>query len=172
MPIGACCARKEVAEALGSGTHGSTYGGSPIACASALASISEILDRHLSENAEEVGAYLMEQLRTLPHVKEVRGRGLLVGVEYDIPIAMEVKWGTFKRHALITAIGDSINRMIPPLIATKKDVDLLVERMRGAAWRRQLRCRQPRAADKKELSESSPELFFCLAGLKGSCNDL
>ena len=74
----------------------------------------------------------MEQLRTLPHVKEVRGRGLLVGVEYDIPIAMEVKWGTFKRHALITAIGDSINRMIPPLIATKKDVDLLVERMRGA----------------------------------------
>ncbi|MBM6685084.1 acetylornithine/succinylornithine family transaminase [Faecalicatena contorta] len=132
MPIGACCARKEVAEALGSGTHGSTYGGSPIACASALASISEILDKHLSENAKEVGDYLMEQLATLPHVKEVRGRGLLVGVEYDIPIAMEVKWGTFRRHALITAIGDSINRMIPPLIATKEDVDLLVERMRGA----------------------------------------
>ena len=132
MPIGACCARREVAEALGSGTHGSTYGGSPIACASALASISEILDKNLSENAKEVGGYLMEQLATLPHVKEVRGRGLLVGVEYDIPIAMEVKWGTFKRHALITAIGDSINRMIPPLIATKKDVDLLVERMRDA----------------------------------------
>ncbi len=132
MPIGACCARKKVAEALGSGTHGSTYGGSPIACASALASISEILDHHLSENAEEVGNYLMDQLRTLPHVKEVRGRGLLVGVEYDLPIAMEVKWGTFRRRALITAIGDSINRMIPPLIASRKDVDRLVGKMREA----------------------------------------
>lgn len=132
MPIGACCARKKVAEALGSGTHGSTYGGSPIACASALASISEILDHHLSENAEEVGNYLMDQLRTLPHVKEVRGRGLLVGVEYDLPIAMEVKWGTFRRRALITAIGDSINRMIPPLIASRKDVDRLIGKMREA----------------------------------------
>ena len=132
MPIGACCARKKVAEALGSGTHGSTYGGSPIACASALASISEILDHHLSENAEEVGNYLMDQLRTLPHVKEVRGRGLLVGVEYDLPIAMEVKWETFRRRALITAIGDSINRMIPPLIASRKDVDRLIGKMREA----------------------------------------
>ena len=102
MPIGACCARKEVAEALGSGTHGSTYGGSPIACASALASISEILDRHLSENAEEVGAYLMEQLRTLPHVKEVRGRGLLVGVEYDIPIAMDKARKEYLEPSLMT----------------------------------------------------------------------
>lgn len=132
MPIGACCARKEVAKALGSGTHGSTYGGSPIACAAALASVSEILDKHLSENAKEVGAYMIEKLQTLPHVKEARGRGLLVGVEYDLPIAMDVKWGTFRRHALITAIGDSVNRMIPPLIATKEDVDSLVEKMRGA----------------------------------------
>ena len=97
MPIGACCARKEVAQALGAGTHGSTYGGSPIACAAALASVSEILDRHLSENAAEVGAYMIRRLAALPHVKEARGRGLLVGVEYDIPIAMEVKWGTFRR---------------------------------------------------------------------------
>ena len=74
----------------------------------------------------------MDQLRTLPHVKEVRGRGLLVGVEYDLPIAMEVKWGTFRRRALITAIGDSINRMIPPLIASRKDVDRLIGKMREA----------------------------------------
>ena len=132
MPIGACCARKEVAQALGAGTHGSTYGGSPIACAAALASVSEILDRHLSENAAEVGAYMIRRLASLPHVKEARGRGLLVGVEYDIPIAMEVKWGTFHRGALITAIGDSVNRMVPPLIATKEDVDALITKMRGA----------------------------------------
>lgn len=132
MPIGACCARKEVAAALGAGTHGSTYGGHPVACAATLASVSEILDNHLSENAKEVGAYFVEKLAKLPHVVEARGRGLLVGCEYDIPIAMDVKWNTFKRHALITAIGDNINRMIPPLTATKEDVDQVVEIMKAA----------------------------------------
>ena len=132
MPIGACCARKEVAAALGAGTHGSTYGGHPVACAAALASVSEILDNHLSENAKEVGAYFVEKLAKLPHVVEARGRGLLVGCEYDIPIAKDVKWNTFKRHALITAIGDNINRMIPPLTATKEDVDQVVEIMKAA----------------------------------------
>ena len=132
MPIGACCARKEVAAAFSAGTHGSTYGGHPIACAAALASVSEILDNHLSENAKEVGDYFVKQLATLPHVVEARGRGLLVGCEYDIPISMDVKWNTFKHHALITAIGDKVNRMIPPLTATKEDVDKLIVIMRQA----------------------------------------
>ena len=132
MPIGACCARKEVAAAFGAGTHGSTYGGHPIACAAALASVSEILDNNLSENAKEVGDYFIKQLATLPHVVEARGRGLLVGCEYDMPIALDVKWNTFKHHALITAIGDKVNRMIPPLTATKEDVDKLILIMRQA----------------------------------------
>ena len=132
MPIAACCASKKVAAALSSGTHGSTYGGHPVACAAALASISEILDNHLSENADEVGRYLIKELSKLPHVKEARGKGLLAGCEYELPIAMEVKWGCMKRHALITAIGTDINRMIPPLIATKEDVDRLVDIMREA----------------------------------------
>ena len=55
MPIAACCTTKEIAEAFGSGTHGSTYGGHPVACAAALASISEILDKDLSDNAKVVG---------------------------------------------------------------------------------------------------------------------
>ena len=132
MPIGACCTRKEVAAAFGAGTHGSTYGGHPIACAAALASVSEILDNNLSENAKEVGDYFIKQLATLPHVVEARGRGLLVGCEYDMPIALDVKWNTFKHHALITAIGDKVNRMIPPLTATKEDVDKLILIMRQA----------------------------------------
>ena len=126
MPIAACCTTKEIAEAFGSGTHGSTYGGHPVACAAALASISEILDKDLSGNAKVVGEYMVEQMSKLPHVKEARGRGLLVGCEYDLPIALEVKWGCMRRHALITAIGSSVNRMIPPLIATKEDVDKLM----------------------------------------------
>lgn len=130
MPIAACCATEKLAAALSSGTHGSTYGGHPVACAAALASISEILDNHLSENAKEVGEYMKKKLSGLPHVKEARGRGLLVGCEYDLPIAADVKWGCMKRHALITAIGTDVNRMVPPLIATKADVDQLVSIMR------------------------------------------
>ena len=132
MPIAACCASEKVAKAFSSGTHGSTYGGHPVACAAALASISEILDRHLSENAEQVGNYLIRKLSKLPHVREARGKGLLVGCEYELPIAMDVKWGCMKRHALITAIGTDINRMIPPLIADRKDVDRLVDIMQEA----------------------------------------
>lgn len=132
LPMGACCARKEVAEALSAGTHGSTYGGHALACAAALASVSEILEKDLSRNAREMGEYMKEQLAKLPHVKEARGRGLLVGCEYDIPIAAEVKHGCLDRMALITAIGDCINRMIPPLIVTKKQIDELMIIMHAA----------------------------------------
>ena len=132
MPIAACCTTKEIAEAFGSGTHGSTYGGHPLACAASLASISEILDRDLSGNAKVMGEYMKEKLAELPHVKEARGRGLLVGCEYDIPIAVEVKHGCLDRMALITAIGDSVNRMIPPLIGTKKQIEELMLIMRAS----------------------------------------
>ncbi len=132
MPIGACCASSRVAKSLGAGTHGSTYGGHPLACAAGYASISEILDKDLSGNAREMGGYMMKQLSRLPHVREARGRGLLVGCEYDIPIAAEVKHGCLERMALITAIGDSVNRMIPPLIVTKKQIDELMIIMRDS----------------------------------------
>ena len=132
MPIGACCASEEVAAVFTSGTHGSTYGGHCVTCAAGLASVTEILDNNLSENAKEMGEYMKQELAKLPHVKEARGRGLLVGCEYDIPIAVEVKHGCLDRMALITAIGDSVNRMIPPLIVTKKQIDELMLIMRAS----------------------------------------
>ena len=130
MPIGACCATNEVAKAFTPGTHGSTYAGHAVACAAALASVTEILDKDLSGNARRVGRYLRQELAKLPHVKEVRGKGLLVGCEYDLPIAVEVKHEALERKVLFTAIGDQVNRMIPPLIASKKDVDQLIRVMR------------------------------------------
>lgn len=126
MPIGACCATEKVAKAFGAGTHGSTYGGHALACAAGLASITEILDRDLSRNARKMGEYMKQELSKLPHVVEARGRGLLVGCEYDIPIAVDVKHGVLERMALITAIGDKVNRMVPPLIVTKKQIDELM----------------------------------------------
>ncbi len=124
MPIGAICATKEVAQAFSMGSHGTTFGGHPVSCAAALAQITELLDRDLAGNAKKVGGYFMDKLKTLPHVKEVRGQGLLVGVEFDDSVkGIEVKHGCFDNKLLITAIGSHMIRMVPPLIATTQDCD-------------------------------------------------
>ncbi len=133
MPIGAICATEEVAKAFTPGSHGTTFGGHPVCCAAALAEINELLDRDLAGNAKKIGAYFMEQLKTLPRVKEVRGQGLLVGVEFDDSISgVEVKHGCLDRHLLITAIGEHTIRMIPPLIITEADCDKAVAIIREA----------------------------------------
>ena len=124
MPIGAICATKEVASAFTMGSHGTTFGGHPVSCAAALAEVNELLDRNLADNAEKMGEYMKKKLATLPHVKEVRGQGLLIGCEFDDTISgVEVKHGCFDRKLLITAIGKHIIRLIPPLIITEADCD-------------------------------------------------
>ena len=133
MPIGAICATAEVAKSFTPGSHGTTFGGHPVCCAAALAEVNELLDRDLAGNAAKIGAYFMEQLKTLPHVKEVRGQGLLVGVEFDDTISgVDVKHECLHRHLLITAIGAHIIRMIPPLIITEEDCDKAVAIIREA----------------------------------------
>ena len=133
MPIGAICATAEVAKAFTPGSHGTTFGGHPVCCAAALAEVNELLDRDLAGNAAKIGAYFMEQLKTLPHVKEVRGQGLLVGVEFDDTISgVDVKHECLHRHLLITGIGAHIIRMIPPLIITEEDCDKAVAIIREA----------------------------------------
>ena len=133
IPIGAICATAEVAKAFTPGSHGTTFGGHPVCCAAALAEVNELLDRDLAGNAAKIGAYFMEQLKTLPHVKEVRGQGLLVGVEFDDTISgVDVKHECLHRHLLITAIGAHIIRMIPPLIITEEDCDKAVAIIREA----------------------------------------
>ena len=133
MPIGAICATAEVAKAFTPGSHGTTFGGHPVCCAAALAEVNELLDRDLAGNAAKIGAYFIEQLKTLTHVKEVRGQGLLVGVEFDDTISgVDVKHECLHRHLLITAIGAHIIRMIPPLIINKEDCDKAVAIIREA----------------------------------------
>lgn len=127
MPIGAMCTSAKLAKTFGAGAHGSTYAANPVCCAAALAEIEEILDRNLAANAKEVGAYFMEQLTKLPYVKEIRGKGLLVGVEFTKPIAFEVKHRAVENRLLITAVRPEIIRMAPPLIATKEDCDKAIE---------------------------------------------
>jgi acetylornithine/N-succinyldiaminopimelate aminotransferase len=124
MPIGAICAKAEVAKAFTAGSHGTTFGGHPVSCAAALAEVDELLSRDLAGNAKKMGDYFMAKLAKLPHVKEVRGQGLLVGVEFDDSVnGVDVKHGCFDRKLLITAIGAHTIRMVPPLILTEADCD-------------------------------------------------
>ena len=124
MPIGAICATEEVSKAFSAGSHGTTFGGHPVCCAAALAEVNELLDRDLAGNAKKVGDYFAAKLEKLPHVKEVRHQGLLVGVEFDDTISgVDVKHGCFDRHMLITAIGSHIIRMVPPLIVSEEECD-------------------------------------------------
>ena len=127
MPIGAICATEEVSKAFSAGSHGTTFGGHPVSCAAALAEVGELLDRDLAGNAKKVGDYFAAKLEKLPHVKEVRHQGLLVGVEFDDSLGgVDVKHGCLDRKLLITAIGAHIIRMIPPLIVTEEDCDKAV----------------------------------------------
>lgn len=127
MPISAVCASNEVSKAFTMGSHGSTYGGNPVCCAAAYAQINELLDRKLADNAKKMGEYFMNKLKDLPHVKDVRGKGLLVGVEFDLPIGLDIKHNCIDRKLLVTLIGTSIIRMVPPLILTKADCDKAYE---------------------------------------------
>ena len=128
MPIGAICATEEVSKAFTPGSHGTTFGGHPVSCAAALAEVNELLDRNLADHAKKMGDYFLNRLRDLPHVKEVRGQGLLVGVEFDDTISgVDVKHDCLHRHLLITAIGAHTIRMIPPLIITEEDCDKAYE---------------------------------------------
>ena len=127
MPISAVCATKEAAKAFTPGSHGTTYGGNPLCCAAAYAQITEMIAGDYAAKASKIGAYFMEKLKKLPNITEVRGRGLLVGIELKDKIAVAVKRKCLGKRLLLTAIGDKIIRMVPPLIASEADCDKAYE---------------------------------------------
>jgi acetylornithine/N-succinyldiaminopimelate aminotransferase len=136
FPISAICTSGEIAKAFNLGSHGSTYGGNSVCCAAALAQITELLEGNMAAAAKETGAYFMEKLRALPRVKEVRGKGLLVGIELDGPIGLAVKHHCLDNKLLVTLIGDRIIRAIPPLTVSRADCDkalaILAEAIKAA----------------------------------------
>jgi acetylornithine aminotransferase len=129
MPIGVMMAKPHIAEALGPGTHGSTFGGNPVSCSAALAVLRTIEDEHLLDHVQEVGAYFLDGLRRLQKkyafITEVRGRGLMVAAELDRPGGhMVVK--AMERGYLINCTVDYVLRFLPPLIITRQEVDGLL----------------------------------------------
>jgi acetylornithine aminotransferase len=130
MPIGACLARESVAAVLTPGTHASTFGGNPLACAAALAVCRVLLEGRLLEQAKRMGEYLAKGLADCKDrhrmVRDVRGMGLLQGMELDID-ARDVVSDCLARGLLINATSDRILRFVPPFVITQREIDKLLE---------------------------------------------
>ena len=133
MPLGAMIAREEISTWTRS-THGSTFGGNPVACAAALATISLIEDG-LIMNARDVGAYLRESLAKSqslhPRISDVRGLGLMIGVEFvgndgkpDAKFRDQVIFKCFDQGLLLLSCGESTIRFCPPLIVKRNEVEI------------------------------------------------
>jgi len=126
VPIGVLLA-KERACVFQPGDHATTFGGTPLVCAAALATLRTIIDNKLWENAATVGAYLkarLEQLQgTFPIIAEVRGIGLMVGVDFQTEVAKRLVDLALAKGLILNATGPRTIRMVPPLIVTKADVD-------------------------------------------------
>lgn len=133
LPIGALVASTDVADAFAPGDHGSTFGGGPVVCAAARATLSALASERLGENAETVGAYLRAGLETLKDrtgfITDVRGRGLMVGATLAKPIAADAAGSALSRGIVVNSIGVDILRFLPPLMCTTAEVDTLLDTM-------------------------------------------
>lgn len=130
VPIGAFMATDKVANAFHAGDHGSTFGGNPLACAAACVVLDALIDGNLMENAKEIGAYLQSKFKEYkakyPNlIKEVRGRGLILGMELTRP-GREIANECLDYGAIINCTAGNVLRFVPPLNITKAHVDELI----------------------------------------------
>jgi acetylornithine aminotransferase len=120
VPIGVCLARQRYADVFTPGSHGSTFGGNPLACRAALAVLEVLSESNIAERARTLGARMLrafEPLRGLPGVRDVRGLGLLLGIELEQPCGALVE-RALQRGLLINVTVDRVIRLLPPLIIT------------------------------------------------------
>jgi len=135
FPIGALLAKDFVAKAFEKGDHGSTFGGNPLACAAGLAVMDVLLNEGLVDNSDKMGTYFLEKLVNLKSkyniIKEIRGKGLMIGIELAINKAEEIKNRCFEKKYLVGSVGQNIIRLLPPLIITKDDINEMIEMFDG-----------------------------------------
>lgn len=128
VPIGSLLAKSPAAEAFSPGDHGTTFGGNPLACAAALAVLEEYEEKHLVEAARETGEYFRKALENVAKetgaIREIRGRGLMIGIGLEEPFAVKVKGACLENGYLVNSVGAETIRLLPPLILQKSDVDL------------------------------------------------
>jgi acetylornithine/LysW-gamma-L-lysine aminotransferase len=133
VPIGAAVMRKEVAESMPKGGHGSTFGGNPLAMAAGVAALRYLERTRLWERAAELGPWFMEKLREIPSpkIREVRGLGLMVGLELKEKSAPYIQ-KLEKEHRILTLqAGPTVIRFLPPLVIDREDLERVVEAVRA-----------------------------------------
>jgi acetylornithine aminotransferase len=129
MPIGATCARGEYGDILQPGEHGSTFGGSALAVAAANATIDFLCEHDIAANVATLGSYLLKQLDALPHVMQVRGRGLMLGIQLDSEIAQSAVRHALDAGLVINATSADTIRLLPPLICDRQAADILLQKL-------------------------------------------
>lgn len=112
------------------GLLGTTFGGNHLACVAGIAVLDIMKVEHLIENAAKVGTYLIEELKKIPQIKEVRGLGLMIGIEFDVPVKEIRNKLLFDQKVFTGASGTTIIRLLPPLSLTLADATLFLERFR------------------------------------------
>lgn len=131
FPISCVVADEEILGVFNPGSHGSTFGGNPMACAVSIASLEVLEDEKLAENSLELGNYFMEELKKINHpsIKEVRGRGLFIGVELTEEARPYCE--AFKELGILCKeTHDTVIRFAPPLVITKEELDWALERIK------------------------------------------
>ena len=130
VPIGVCLAKTFIAELFAPGLHGSTFGGSPLACSAGLATLETIESENLCENATQLGQYMIEKFReklsSNKHVKDIRGKGLMIGIELDIPCSQLADL-CLEHKLLINVTSENVIRLLPPLISERAHADTIVD---------------------------------------------
>ncbi|WP_284037343.1 acetylornithine transaminase [Neobacillus sp. 114] len=135
FPIGAIIAKEEAAKGFEPGSHGSTFGGNPLATAAGLATVTHILENNILTNANEMAEYLDQQLENLSakytFIKELRGKGLLKGLVVDNDASAIVK-KAIEQNLLILTAGPNVIRILPPLTVTKDEIDEFIIKLEKA----------------------------------------
>ncbi|AKK03032.1 acetylornithine transaminase [Corynebacterium epidermidicanis] len=128
LPIGACLAHGRAAGLFGPGSHGTTFGGNPVACAAAKVVLAELDDAFLQQ-VRRNGELLAERVAQLPTVMQVRGRGLMLGLVLREPVAKQAVAKAAEFGVIINAPAEDVVRLTPPLIISAAEVDLAIERL-------------------------------------------
>ncbi len=135
VPIGACLTREKANDVIIPGDHGSTYGGNPFVCAIAHAVLTELVDHGVVASVQERGSYIQKKLNLLrvkfPFIKEIRGKGLLLGIQFDEEAvkASDVVNAAFNNRLLLVGAGDNVVRFFPPLNITLDHIDVMINRL-------------------------------------------
>lgn len=131
MPVGAIISTDRISTSFVPGTHGSTFGGNMASCSAGLAVIDYLVDNKLAERSKKLGLYFIKKLMQIkkkyPVIKDIRGIGLMIGMEFNEPIAEKVVLDALKDKLVLNKISSSTLRFLPTLVITKKNIDTLIK---------------------------------------------